>query len=547
MISWPTDMNTKHLMRGVRILFLLFAFFESGLNANAQSKITPEQVEQTMLKATRYMVETVSNKGGYVWYYLPDLTRQWGEMEAYKTMIWLQHPGTISMGHLFLDAYHATGNEYYYQAAQKATTAVTLGQSAEGGWNYMVDFAGEESLRQWYSTIGKNGWRLEEFQHYYGNSTFDDDVTSDAARFLLRMYLEKRDTAYKQPLNKAIDFVLKSQYANGGWPQRYPLRNDFEKKGFPDYSSFYTFNDDVIWENIHFLIQCYVLLGEKRFLDPIQRGMNFYRISQDSSGAWGQQVNMKMEAASARTYEPAAFLPGATCENAFLLLRFYELTGDPNFLTGVPKAIHWLEATKLPADKVEGYRTHPTFVDPKTNKAIYVHRKGSNVKYGSYYVDHNDKQLLAHYYGKGFVPLDKLKAEYKRMAALTPEEATKDSPLRPGTSSSEEILTRYSLNRYAFGGNPTESQVEKIITSIDNQNRWLIKHAMISNPYIGDGQKQEQTDAYATTMVGDDTDTSPFRDPTDQEYISTNEYLRNMKVLIRYIESVSHSEEDKIK
>ena len=61
-----------------------------------------------MLKATHYMVDEVSTNGGYVWNYLPDFSRRWGEMEAYPTMIWLQHPGTISMGHLFLEAYNAT-------------------------------------------------------------------------------------------------------------------------------------------------------------------------------------------------------------------------------------------------------------------------------------------------------------------------------------------------------------------------------------------------------------------------------------------------------
>jgi hypothetical protein len=35
----------------------------------------------------------------------------------------------------------------------------------------MIDFAGDRSLKEWYNTIGKNGWRLEEFQHYYGNDT----------------------------------------------------------------------------------------------------------------------------------------------------------------------------------------------------------------------------------------------------------------------------------------------------------------------------------------------------------------------------------------
>ena len=68
----------------------------------------------------------------------------------------------------------------------------------------MVDFAGERSLREWYDTVGKNGWRLEEFQHYWGNATFDDAGTAEASKFLLRLYVEKRDPKYKPALDKAI-------------------------------------------------------------------------------------------------------------------------------------------------------------------------------------------------------------------------------------------------------------------------------------------------------------------------------------------------------
>ena len=102
----------------------------------AQNSKLLEEAENAMMKSTQYMVEEVSTNGGYVWYYLPDFSRRWGEMEAYNTMIWVQSPGTISMGHLFLDAYQATGEEYYYQAAEKAAAAIIWGQNLEGGWNY---------------------------------------------------------------------------------------------------------------------------------------------------------------------------------------------------------------------------------------------------------------------------------------------------------------------------------------------------------------------------------------------------------------------------
>ncbi len=513
--------------------------FFSNSKSTAQVNKLPIEAEQTMLQATKFMFEKASTNGGYVWYYSPDFSRQWGEMEAYKTMIWLQHPGTVSMGHLFLDAYKVTGNEYYYQAAVKAASAIIWGQSHEGGWNYMIDFAGDRSLKQWYNTIGKNGWRLEEFQHYYGNSTFDDDITSNAARFLLRMYLEKMDPAFKPALDKAINFIIESQYPIGGWPQRYPLKYDFNKQGHPDYTSFYTFNDDVIWENIHFLIQCYQVLGEERFLDPIRRGMKFYLTSQDACGAWGFQLNMALETAGARTYEPAAFMPAPTFTNAMLLLKFYQYTGDRKFLIHVPDAIKWLEATKLPANEIDGERSHPTFVEMGTNKAIYVHRKGSNVKYGYYYTDYNNQNLLGHYSGKRRVPIEELKTEYARLAALSPEEVTKDSPLKneqfTGIGTPQ---TFYDLNRDGFKFLPNETVVKEIIQSLDREGRWLVKHASISNPYIGDGQKQEPTEQYASTNVGDETDTSPYRDPSDKLYISTGDYIRNMTLLINYLRSI---------
>jgi PelA/Pel-15E family pectate lyase len=525
--------------------FIALLIVGSGFQLKAQSKIQDTDVKNTMLKATQYMVEKISTNGGYLWYYTPDLSRRWGEMEAYKTMIWLQHPGTISMGQLFLDAYEATQNEYYYQAAAKAANAIIWGQSHEGGWNYMIDFAGDRSLKQWYNTIGKNGWRLEEFQHYYGNATFDDDVTSDAARFLLRMYLEKLDPTYKPALDKAIDFILKSQYPNGGWPQRYPLKYDFNKEGHPDYTSFYTFNDDVIWENTDFLIECYLSLGEQRFLEPIRRGMDFYLISQDGCGAWGDQMNLNMETAGARTYEPAAFMPAVTYTNAMLLLKFYQFTGEKKFISRIPNTIQWLETTRLPKNESNNTKTHSTFVEMGTNKPLYVHRKGSNAKYGYYYVDTNDTNLLAHYGGKRFVAVEELKKEYERLLSLPIEELIKDSPLKPARFQAEGTPQRYyKLNREAFDGVATEAEVSKILHSIDSQNRWLAKHAFISNPYIGEGQKKEATDEFATTRVGDETDTSPYPDTTDKLYISTAEYIQNMNLLISYIKKKNNPIQD---
>ena len=312
-----------------------------------------QQVLATMKRATTFMVDKVSTNGGYVWNYLPDLSRRWGEMEARDTMIWIQPPGTATMGHLFLDAYHATGDEYYYQAAEQVTGALIWAQLPSGGWNYVADFAGERSLRDWYDTIGRNGWRLEEFQHYWGNATFDDAGTAESSKLLLRMYLEKRDPTFKPALDKAIQFVLDSQYPIGAWPQRFPLKSEFSHHGKPDYTSFLTFNDDVAAENIDFLIMCYQALGDQRLLDPIIRGMNAFIVTQQGQPqpGWALQYTPDLKPSGARTYEPDALVTHTTATNIELLIKFYRLTGQTKFLARVPEALDWLDGVDAAAGR----------------------------------------------------------------------------------------------------------------------------------------------------------------------------------------------------
>lgn len=255
-----------------------------------------------MRRATRFMVETVSHEGGYVWNYLPDLSRRWGELEASPTMIWIQPPGTASMGEVFLDAHAATGDALYYDAAVRTARALIRAQHPSGGWNYCADFAGEESLRAWYATVGRNAWRLEEFQHYYGNATFDDSVTASAARFLLQLYLARRDEAFRPALDRAIQFVLDAQYPNGAWPQRFPLMSGFSKDGHPDYSGFATFNDDVAAENIDLLLRAAETLGQPRLAEAARRGMDAFLLAQlpPPQPGWALQYTVDLQPAGTR-------------------------------------------------------------------------------------------------------------------------------------------------------------------------------------------------------------------------------------------------------
>jgi hypothetical protein len=262
-----------HIRRRAFLPFLVLLLLGASLIASAQSvrstdrpAASPDrkQIFAAMKRATILMVENLSTQGDYVWSYLSDLSRRWGKLEARVRMVWVQPSGTPTMRHLFLDACQATGDEYYYHAAEKAAGALMAGQLPSGGWNYMIDLAGERSLQEWYDTIGRNAWRLEEFQHNWRNGTFDDGGTAESAKLLLRLYVEKRDPKIKAALDKAIQFVLDSQYPVGAWPQRFPLKDEFSHHGRPDYTSFLTFNDDVTAGNIEFLVLCYQALGDRR-------------------------------------------------------------------------------------------------------------------------------------------------------------------------------------------------------------------------------------------------------------------------------------------
>jgi PelA/Pel-15E family pectate lyase len=540
---------TRRFLRPTRLLgVLVSAVVLSGppgpARAQSPAPAAPErrQVLDAMKRATTFMVDTVATRGGYVWQYLPDFSRRWGEIEARPTMIWLQPPGTPTMGHLFLDAYHATGDEYYYRAAERAALAIVAAQLPCGGWNYVADFAGERSLQEWYDTVGRNAWRLEEFQHNWSNATFDDGGTADSAELLLRMYLEKHDARFKSALDRAIQFVLDSQYPVGAWPQRYPLKHEFVHHGKPDYTSFLTFNDDVTAGNIEFLLKCYQVLGDARFREPILRGMRSFLATQQKApqAGWALQYTPELAPTGARTYEPTALVTHTTAANVDQLLTFYRLTGDELFIARIPEAIDWLESVTLPPDvaALAPGRTHPTFVEIGTNQPLYVHRRGSNVVNGEYYVDRDPHKTLGHYSSFRQVDLAGLRQRYREAKALSSAVLAKASPLRK-TGGHARLPKYFAVGQPSGFGPPDAStpgqRAARAIAGLDAQGRWLTDLTTTSHPYKGDGPAQPAPGDFSRTNVGDDSDTSPYRGERVPG-ISTSAFIRNMSDLIRFLD-----------
>jgi hypothetical protein len=508
------------------VVFVAFVVSVAGRRPLTAQEASRAEILDAMKRATTFMTEKASYKGGYVWSYLPDFSRTWGELEARRSMVWIQPPGTPSMGHLFLDAFHATGDEYYYRAAAQVADVLASVQHPSGGWNYVADLAGEESLRDWYNTVGRNGWRLEEFQHYWGNATFDDAGTAEAAKFFLRMYVEKRDPKYTPPLDKALQFVLGSQYPNGAWPQRFPLTTGTLHHGNADYTSYMTFNDDVAAQNIEFLLLCYSALPDRSLLDPIQRAMNaFVEMQQPKPQAgWALQYTTDQKPAGARTYEPKSLVTSTTAANVELLIKFHGLTGDPKYLARIPEALGWLEGLTLPPGVAPPGRTHPTFVEVGTNKPLYVHREGSNVFNGRYYVDNNPAKTIAHYSSFRRIDLAGLREAYEGAKARGPAEAKGTSPL----------FVRVPIPRFMAVADVRGTAADAI-ASLDRQGRWIGPLGMNSHPFKGDGPRAPVPGDFSQTHVGDESDTSPFPDKNIRG-ISTELFIRNMSVLIHALE-----------
>ena len=542
-----TTMNRRALLAaGAAATFV--AASAPALPAGAQAAPDRAAVLDAMKRATRFMSEEAAVDGGYVWQYLPDFSRRWGELEATPTMIWVQPPGTATVGHLFLDAYHATGDEYYFEAAKAAADALIRGQHPAGGWNYVIDTAGEDSLKRWYETVGKNAWRLEEFQRYYGNATFDDAGTSEASQLLLRIYLEKRERKYRAPLEKAIAFVLDSQYANGGWPQRYPFVQGGGLHGHEDYTPYITFNDDVAGENLEFLIYAYHGLatngrGDARILDAINRGMDIFVKTQQPQPqpAWGlQHFPDTLKPAGARTIEPQAFVTHATGGNIRSMLGFYRLTGDRKFLERLPEALDWLDEVKAPEALRGPGRTHPTFIREGANTPVYIHRRGSNATNGQYYADDNPDNLIVHYGSFRNVDTAALRREYEALAAMPAEEATRGSPLkaRPGSLHLPKYFTLQDVDVWDMSSEarraarPTAGRAAELIAGLNARGYWPTPLTTTSNPYIGDAPAAVTGGEYQMTRVGDLWDTSPYRTDFPVEGVSTSVFIRNMGELI---------------
>ncbi|MBN1782647.1 pectate lyase [bacterium] len=106
---------------------------------------------------------------------------------------------------------------------------ILLFQKANGGWakNYdMQAILNQDQINA-----------VQESKHHL-NTTFDNGATHGQISYLAEVYSRTTIKKYKAAFIQGIEFTLKAQYDNGGWPQFFPDTSGYRK--------YITFNDNAM-------------------------------------------------------------------------------------------------------------------------------------------------------------------------------------------------------------------------------------------------------------------------------------------------------------
>ncbi|HID07422.1 MAG TPA: pectic acid lyase, partial [Armatimonadetes bacterium] len=379
--------------------------------------------------------------------------------------------GTPSVGRVFLRAYEVTGDKFYLDAALDAARALCWGQLESGGWTYYIDFSPKWSQR-WYRRADKGILPLREASGRRNMTTFDDNTTQSALRFLMALVqvIGSRDDERSQSIRDAMEYglqgLLRAQYPNGAWPQCYdgrhynpqnhPLKRAWLPKNWlrkpPKHRSYwlyYTFNDNAINDCISTLLEAYRQFGRYEYLEAAKSGGEFIIMAQlpEPQPGWAQQYDFDMKPAWARKFEPPALCSAVTSRNIRTLVDLYLATGDEKYLKPIPAAIAWLERSQIAPN------LWARFYELGTNRPLYFNRK--------YELVYTDDDLPTHYSFKGSYGVRSNIAYYREVISLG-----RDKYLQRR----KEMRSSKALRRRAVS---IKERVRRIIASLDEKGRWV--------------------------------------------------------------------------
>lgn len=195
------------------------------------------------------------------------------------------------------------------------------------------------------------------------HTTFDNGSTYNQIVVLANVYTVTKDRKYKTAALKGFDFILASQYHNGGWPQYYPLENN--------YSRHITFNDGNFTGIMTLLRDVYVNRPEydfltndyrKRLKAAYEKGLDCVVKTQiNDSGkptAWCQQHDeITLQPAWARKFEPPSI---CNKESADLVLFLMEIDNPKKeIISAVHNAARWFRESAIMNTVVKTVQAQP--------------------------------------------------------------------------------------------------------------------------------------------------------------------------------------------
>lgn len=378
-----------------------------------------EEALRALRKAVAFYRSRVARHGGYVYYTSLDLRDRWGEGPAGPDQIWVQPPGTPSVGEAYLAAWEATGEAPFLEAAREAAGALVRGQLESGGWTNLIDFSPAGGRRAGkYRAGGGGSWNV---------SSLDDGQTPSALRFLIRTdrALKFRDPKIHEAALYGLDALLKAQFPNGGFPQVWtgpvPAR-PVVPAGYPEYDwrterrvknywDLYTLNDGIAGHVFRVLAEARAAYGEERFAAAIRRLGDFLVLAQmpDPQPAWAQQYTEEMRPAWARKFEPPALASRESQDVIETLIEMSRLLGEARYLAPVPRALEYLKGSLLPDGRLA------RFYELRTNRPLYMDAE--------YRLTYDDADAPEHYgwkVGSRIGELEKLLAQAREGRAPSP-------------------------------------------------------------------------------------------------------------------------------
>lgn len=467
-------------MKKSYLLFIITVLLLQQLSVGGDLRADePTDVTKAAHKATEFYRNRVSTEGGYLWRYSSDLSMRQGENKADDQTVWVQPPGTPSIGQVFLKAWRVTGDPYYLEAATEVGICLVRGQLQSGGWAYQIYFEPEMRKKQAYrADSGKANGKGKNI------STLDDDTTQSATAFLAELdaALDFKNEKIHEAAQYALKRLLAVQYPNGGYgqrfdggkrinadPQRFPVkRAEFPPEGTEpthekDYSQFYTLNDNLVRDllrtffvaaEVYGIEKDGVLIPNEKYVAAARRLGDFLILAQlpEPQPAWAQQYDFQMRPCWARKFEPAAVTGGESQSAIDTLLELYLFTGDKKYLEPIPRAVAYLERSKLPDGKLA------RFYEMRTNRPLYMTK--------NYELTYNGDDVPTHYaftIGLRSWPVE----EYLGM----------DEPTRLRRF---ESLRNSYRNRGIRKANAKETA--KILKDMDERGAWVTRGTLLAAP-----------------------------------------------------------------